>query len=342
MLKVGIIGCGRIASEFDRDKRRNYVCTHAGAYSVSKDIILNSACDIDKEKLLRFSKRWNVKSTYTDFRIMLKSEALDLVSICTPTDTHYEIAKVCMDLGIKAVFCEKPLASTYRQARELLQTANNRKIIFAVNHTRRWDLLFQKVQHYIKSGHLGRINFVDGYYTAGISNTGSHLLDAIRFLVREDVEMVKVTSLLDEDSKDPTLDAVLDMSNGIRVYLHGLDVRDYLIFELDIYGTKGRLRITDSGTDIIIYYAGDSKRFSGYKQLYETRRKFKPGFKVSIRNAISDIAGCIRSKNRPRSSIEDAAAVIEIISALKASMDNRNKNITLPLAKRFHGISLTD
>lgn len=58
--RAGIVGCGRIGSEFDDDPKRKTVSTHAGAYSASSDIKLVAASDLDEERLRKCGKRWGI------------------------------------------------------------------------------------------------------------------------------------------------------------------------------------------------------------------------------------------------------------------------------------------
>lgn len=53
MLKAGIVGCGRIGSQFDDDPKRKFVVTHAGAYSAIDGVELVAACDLNREELVR-------------------------------------------------------------------------------------------------------------------------------------------------------------------------------------------------------------------------------------------------------------------------------------------------
>ena len=91
--RAGVIGCGRIGFEFDKDPNRKYIATHTGAYNYVKDIELVAVCDIDKKRLKGCMERWNIPAGYSDLKEMLKRENLDILSICTLSSTHYPILK---------------------------------------------------------------------------------------------------------------------------------------------------------------------------------------------------------------------------------------------------------
>ena len=73
-----------------------------------------------------------VPKGYADYREMLEAEKPDVVHICTPNDSHYEIAMFAMQRGIH-VICEKPMTRTLDEARSLAEYACAHNIINAVN-----------------------------------------------------------------------------------------------------------------------------------------------------------------------------------------------------------------
>ena len=78
--RAGVIGCGRIGFEFDKDPKRRYIATHTGAYNYVKDIDLAAVCDIDKKRLKGCMDRWNIPEGYSDLKEMLRKENLDILS----------------------------------------------------------------------------------------------------------------------------------------------------------------------------------------------------------------------------------------------------------------------
>lgn len=331
--RVAIVGCGRIGSEFDDDPKRKQVSTHAGAYSAHPEIEFVAVSDIDKNRLEKSKKRWNVPNAYTDYKEMLRKENIEILSICTWSKTHFEIFKEAVKYGLKAVFCEKPISTTLSEADEMVRICEQKDIVLAVNHSRRWDKFEQKIRDYIYTGKLGSIQNVSAYYTAGITNTGIHLLDLLRFLFG-DAEWVWVSPDIRIDTIDPVVDGYIYFKAGFGCSLHGLDVNNYLIFEIDIYGTKGRLRIKNSGFDSKFWSVSKNHYFSGYKELKERKSPFGNGYKDVLKNAIKDIIGCLESKRHPISSGKDGVKALELICAVHESLRHKGKKIKLPLKNR--------
>lgn len=333
---AAIIGCGRIASEFDDDPllRKTYgICSHAGGYRDNKNITLIASADISKEKLTKFGNRWGVSKLYTDYRELLKKEDIDILSICTWNTTHLEILEEAVKSNVKAVFCEKPISNSLENADRMVEIAKENSVILLVNHSRRWDKLYQDISDYIKTGRLGDIQQVSCYYTAGIANTCSHLFDVLR-LFFGDVKSV-CSWIKDESSiDDPNMDGYIKFQNGTTVTLQSLDAKNYTLFEFDIYGSKGRLRIQDNGFKLSYWAAKESKKYLGYKELFEETPSIKVAKKTIMKNAVQNIVNCLSSNALPHCTGEDGVKTLEIICAFHLSAKEGNKTISLPLDKR--------
>ncbi|MCK5451448.1 MAG: Gfo/Idh/MocA family oxidoreductase [Candidatus Omnitrophica bacterium] len=331
--RAAIVGCGRIGSLFNKDKLREGIVTHAAAYKDNPDVELVAACDIDEERLEDFGALWEVDSLYMNFEEMLRNEEIDILSICTWGSTHFELVSKAAEFGIKAIFCEKPISNNLSEADEMVELCERKGIVLAVNHSRRWDAFEREIKDYMLSGKLGHIRNVSAYYTAGIMNTGTHLLDLLRFFFGE-AKWVWTNPEIRGDSQDPTLDGCIFFKQGFSCFLQGLDVSDYAIFEIDIYGEKGRIRIKNSGFDLKFWMSEDSPRFSGYKELAEKEPFVKNGYKDVLKNAVKDIVSCIENRKSSLSSGNDGKKALEIICALHESIDRKGERVFLPLNKR--------
>jgi len=335
MFNAAIVGCGRIASTFDDDpKRKSSIATHAGAYDFFPETKLIAAADIDSAKLKEFGKKWGVAKLYTDYQDMLAKEKIDILSVCTWNPTHFQICRKAISCGVKAIFCEKPITEKLSDADRLVELCEENGVILAVNHSRRWDKMHQQIKDFVEQGNLGKIQGVSGYYTAGILNTGIHMIDLLRFFFGD---VAWVSGCFDGKASvaDPSADACLYFKQGFLVTLQGFDVTNYLIFEIDIYGAKGRLRIENSGFEASFYSMIGHPKFSGYKCLGERQKMFNGGLQDTLINAIDDLVFCLKKGNKPKSSAEDGRAALEIISAIyESGRDKNGAKVLLPLKKQ--------
>ncbi len=333
-IRAALVGCGRIASLFAADQKRKGIVTHAQAYLARKDVNLVAACDLDAARLDDFSKRWGVKHTYTDFRDMLREQNPDMVTIATPPSSHFQLAQAAILHGVKIIFCEKPVAAKLSEADELVRLAARKKVCFAVNHSRRWDLLEQKIFRMIHSGKIGKIQTIDGYYTAGIANTGSHLIDLLRMITGDRILSVQAFDNGLTTAQDPTPDVCLRMSGGYQCFLHGLRTESFLMFEIDVYGSKGRLRITQSGFDVQLWQSVPHKQFSGYRHLMPVKHSLGAGYQNVLANALDNILKASQGKADLRSTAEDGRQALEAICGIRESLRNHGKIVELPVNNR--------
>lgn len=100
---------------------------------------------------------------YEDYQQMLDVEKPDVVHICTPNDSHYEIAMYAMQRGI-AIVCEKPLTRTLEEARELAAYAKAHNIVTAVNFNCRFYPQILQAKAMAQAGELGEIRSITGGY----------------------------------------------------------------------------------------------------------------------------------------------------------------------------------
>ncbi len=201
-----------------------------------------------------------------------------------------------------------------------------------MNHSRRWDDGHLKVKAFLNSGKLGEIRHVNAYYTAGIANTGTHLFDLLGLFLG-DAKWVSASSQPVFGDKDLTLSGQIYFENGTLVSLAGLNVKDYLIFELDFYGSKGRLRIKHSGFGLDYWKVEESPYFSGYKELKSSKPPFLMSKKKMMTNAVTDVVQALKTGREPRSTGRDGLKALELICAFKDSFKT-GKRVSLPLKNR--------
>ncbi len=104
-----------------------------------------------------------VPKGYSDFREMLDKEKPDVVHVCTPNDSHYEISMYAMGRGC-SVICEKPLTRTLDEAKRLADYAKTHRIMNAVNFNCRYYPQILQAKAMVRAGELGEIRTMHGGY----------------------------------------------------------------------------------------------------------------------------------------------------------------------------------
>jgi len=333
MLRAGIIGCGRIGCGFDDDPARGYVSTHAGAYTQTPGVELVALADVDAEKLARYGEKFKVAGRYTDYREMLERERLDIVSICTWAGTHRDLVDAAVQAKPRAIFCEKPIAESLADADAMVLRCADGGVLLMIDHQRRFDRFHQQVAEYLHAGRLGKIQQVTCYYMAGIANTGSHLVDLLRMFFG-DVDWVQgfVSSSPSPNPKDPNIDAWLHFRGGATAALQAVDVAAYALFEINILGTAGRLRVLEHGTALGYEESRPSHRYKEYRELYSAQVPVDAGgTREYMLQAMAHLVDCVEHRKPPRCTGEDGRAAIELIAALCESATAGGRRIELPL-----------
>lgn len=313
--RAAVIGCGRIGSEFADDPRVKGIYTHAGAYAACADTALVAVCDTDPERARRCAERWSGAAAYSDVRSLMAEARPEIVSVCTPDATHQAVlAEVLGADGVRAVLAEKPLALRPEDAMGVVESARRRGVVLAVNYSRRYSRRLDEVRDAVRSGRLGTIQKVAGLYTKGVTHNGSHWFDLLRFLVGE-VRAVRGFANGKSDSDDPTLDAWLRLDDGATAFLQGCSADAYAVFEMDIVGTLGRVRIVDSGHRIETSHVAPSPRYTGYSALHESA-PVEGDLDETMPRAVEDLVASLRDGREPRCRGEDGVAALRVASAL--------------------------
>ncbi len=131
-INTAIIGIGHLGS-------RHLKVTREG---LSEKVNLIGICDVKRERTEKFSEHYNVNffDHYQDL-----TGKVEAVNICTPTLTHFEIAKFFLEHGVHT-FVEKPIALTIEEAQKLIQIARKKNLKLQVGHVERFNSAFQAIQ----------------------------------------------------------------------------------------------------------------------------------------------------------------------------------------------------
>lgn len=142
MLKIAIVGCGKIADQ------------HAEHLAVLPGCSLIGVCDREELMAVQLRDRFGVQASYTDLDHMLEDGRPDVVHITTPPQTHYPIALKCLQAGCH-LYVEKPFTVTHQDAEHLLAFADGRRLKVTVGHYAQYSHTARRMRTLIQSGFLG-------------------------------------------------------------------------------------------------------------------------------------------------------------------------------------------
>jgi predicted dehydrogenase len=103
-----------------------------------------------------FGRQMSIEKTTADYRAVLADPEIQAVHVCTPNALHYPISKEAMLAG-KHVLCEKPLAISSSEARDLVEVAKTKNVRNCLNHNLRYYPVVQHARRMIQNGELGEI-----------------------------------------------------------------------------------------------------------------------------------------------------------------------------------------
>ena len=262
---VLIIGAGRIGALFD-NPLSDKVFTHANAFSQDKRFNLLGFVDSDEQRAKKAAQIWNCKF-FTNIKEAFDSTKIDVVCVAVPDEYHYDVLKELSIFPIKFVFAEKPLTKTLDQAVEIIELYNKKSIPISVNYTRRFVPEFVQIKEKIKNGDFGTFIAGNAYYGKGFLHNGSHLIDLLRYFLGEIKRSKIVSRQIDFCKDDPSISAILTLSEDKSFFVQNVDSNLFTIFEVDLLFEKKRIRVVDSGFNVEMYDVQESKFFSGYKNI---------------------------------------------------------------------------
>jgi predicted dehydrogenase len=167
---------------------------------------MSVVCGRDSARVVQAADKLGWADTETDWRRLLKRDDIDLIDICTPGDTHAEIAIAALDAG-KHVLCEKPLANTVEEAESMVEAAERaaaRGVRAMVGFTYRRVPAIALARRLVEAGRIGEIRHVRAQYlqdwladaespltwrldkekagSGALGDIGAHIIDLTQFI----------------------------------------------------------------------------------------------------------------------------------------------------------------
>ncbi|GAA4453070.1 Gfo/Idh/MocA family oxidoreductase [Nibrella saemangeumensis] len=151
-LRIGLIGTGFMGR------------THSNGYNrvpnffpdLQYNPVLQAVCSRNEASVRAFADQWGYKSIETDWRAIIARDDIDAVDICTPNDTHAEIAIAAAEAG-KMILCEKPLARNLTEAQAMVDAIEKAGVANTVWYNYRRVPAVTLAKQIIDSGKLGKI-----------------------------------------------------------------------------------------------------------------------------------------------------------------------------------------
>jgi predicted dehydrogenase len=152
MLRVAIVGCGKIAD------------AHASQIRRIRDCEIVAVCDREPLMAKQLCDRFPIKQYFTDLSELLRTARPDVVHITTPPEGHFELATLCLKHGAN-VYVEKPFTVYAHEAQELIDLAENQRLKLTAGHNCQFSPAARRMREIVKSGYLGEnAVHIESYY----------------------------------------------------------------------------------------------------------------------------------------------------------------------------------
>lgn len=260
MLRVGIIGYGKMG------------ILHGALVNGSQKAKVVAICD--KSWVMRFGikKVYPSVKTFADVKDMLDKVELDAVIISTPTFNHVESAIQCIEKKCD-LFIEKPLASSYEDAKRLYDVAIEKKVKIQVGFCNRFAPSIAKGKEYLDAGMIGDALEAKAFmyiadvfeqhsgwrYSKAVSgggvlmDFGIHMLDQLCwYFGKIDTVQAQAQKIYSKEVEDE-LQATISFAQGPKVAFEtswSKEAYRKTYARLEVQGTKGSMIVTDQTLDI--------------------------------------------------------------------------------------------
>jgi 2-alkyl-3-oxoalkanoate reductase len=247
-MKVGIIGCGRIAR------------THMATLHALPDVEVVGLCDSYLPAAGALAERFGVNRAYRTVDELLEDGCPQAVHILTPPHTHADLALRALETGAH-VLVEKPLATSSVDAAAMVTAAKRKGLTLCVDHNRLFDPVVEKARRLVEHGTIGEVVSVETYHGF---NRGAEAANSEHWSLRSPTGIYYNLAVHGVYLQLAFLGQVQDLAvfskntgrfpaafaEEVRVLLQGKHALGHLCFSLDIqphlnhvciYGTRGTL-----------------------------------------------------------------------------------------------------
>jgi predicted dehydrogenase len=305
-----------------------------------------AVCEENAERLARALRENPGVTGCSSFAEVLADDRISAVALATPVDTHHPLAKAALAAG-KHVLVEKPLATTYAAAGELVELAAARHRVLMVDHTYVYHPAVQRIREFVRAGELGRLHYIDstrinlGLFQHDVNvlwDLAVHDLSIINALVDE--RPVRVQAIGARHTSSPLENIgilTLRYASGLFAHINCSWVSPVKIRHMLIGGDRRMIVYDDldANEPVKIYDSGVVARTDEERNrlLFEYRigdvRSPRIPPREALANLVADFVAAIRDGTTPRSDGRFGADTVKILEAAQRSVKAGGSEVSL-------------
>jgi len=319
-----VIGLGRAGFLYDGGSDHSTpVRSHTAAYLENPRTLLVGTVERDHEKRNHF--RYHAPGHIPIFdspEDLFDHGRVDIVSVCTPANTHYSILKRILEYGPPVIFCEKPFTESYGQSKEIHEEAKERGIAIGVNYHRRWDEEHRKFFE-IMGSEGEHPSYIRGLYGKGFENYASHMVD----LFLSHFGPIDGCRVIDSGGKIPqsvmNISFSLFFNKGFKADIIGIDGTEYDLWEVEIFYPSTLFSLKYGGAKKEIFTSQEGVYYMEYKHAVpDSKHTFRGGPVGGLGEAVDNLVAFLDHGHRIHSDSESALNVHRVLESIKASLNN--------------------
>ncbi|MGD1151774.1 MAG: Gfo/Idh/MocA family oxidoreductase [Syntrophales bacterium] len=318
--RAAVVGLGKIAWKLEERKPSGVygALTHAGAFAASGRTQLVGGMSPDAEERRAFESHLGVPAFKTLDEMLALTQA-EVVSVCSPVETHAEYTAELVGYGVPMIWLEKPPATSVAEIDSLLklQKTNGRSKIL-VNYPRRYSDNYRYLREIYAGRRYGRPLAINLTYSRGLVQNGSHILDAALLVAGARAEGGSVKVLVG-DSSNPSFAFMLQ--GGVQVIVTGLSLEFHAI-DITVTFGSGRFSLLHGGQTGITEIKSEQDHFPGFHQFKQSDADPFPGSPPErhFPEALRDLVDAYENDREPLSNLDTArqsqALIEEVMSLL--------------------------
>lgn len=242
------------------------------------EVDVTAFCNRNENRAKPIIENYGIRRHYKDYREMLEKEKPDFVDIITPPNTHLEMCRIAAEMGIH-IICQKPLAPTFEEARQIVECADKAGVRFMVHENWRFQPWYREIKKLLDDGVVGvkihsiyfRSRMGDGwgqdayldrqpyfrdYPRLLVYENGVHFIDTYRYLAGEIRDVYAVLKKLNPVIAGEDFAAVVFNFESGATGLWDANRYNECNFEKPRY-TFGELLLDTDGGSIRLYLDGN-------------------------------------------------------------------------------------
>ena len=303
---------------------------HADGYVQTGRCTLAACADPSADAAQFFADKYGVPRTYSDYSTMLAEENLDIVSVCTWPHLHAPITKDVARSGVKAIHCEKPMATTWGDAKEMVRVCEENGVRLTFNHQRRFLGPFQAARAQLEAGAIGELTRIEGN-CGDLYDWGTHWLDMF-FFYHGETPAKWVMGQIDSHEERKIFGVSMEnqglcefqFEDGVRAFLAtGRDANEPAAHRL--IGTEGMIEVRGEAPHVRLMNAATN----GWQTIDQPDDLHGPN---SVERAIADVVDSLATRRESLLSARNALRATEVIFAAYESSRRRGR-VDLPLTQ---------